>query len=53
MWPSEVEILGVGFPKKIPGFNGLSIPLSLFTLIPVLMTGLVKGLVKVLVLVMN
>ena len=23
MWPSEVEILGVGFPKKIPGFNGL------------------------------
>ena len=26
MWPSEVEILGVGFPKKIPGFNGLMSP---------------------------
>ena len=23
MWPGEVEILGVGFLKKIPGFNGL------------------------------
>ena len=24
MWPGEAEILGVGFPKKIPGFNGLT-----------------------------
>ena len=24
MWPGKAEILGVGFPKKIPGFNGLS-----------------------------
>ena len=26
VWPSEAEILGVGFQQKLPRLNGLSIP---------------------------
>jgi hypothetical protein len=44
VWPSEVEILGVGFPKKIPGFNGLKCVICAYFLFEVSMVQLYMAL---------